>query len=70
MNPFSYTGLRVLHDEKVRNAMEQARIDTVLARKSQRTGRLSLAGRVLLHVRSRLNLFAKPHSRTVPSRPQ
>lgn len=70
MNPFSYTGLRILHDEKVREAMGQARVDAALARKSQRTRRLPLPGRVHLHVRSRLNLFAKPHSRTVPSRPQ
>ncbi len=31
MYPFSYTGLRLVHDEKVRDAMERARIDAELA---------------------------------------
>ena len=27
MYPFSYTGLRLVHDEKVRNALERARVN-------------------------------------------
>jgi len=30
MYPFPYTGLRLLHEEKVRDAMERARIDAEL----------------------------------------
>ena len=63
MYPFSYTGLRVLHDEKVHHAMEQARVDAALVRESQRTGRLLLPGKVLLRIRSRLNPLDKQHSR-------
>lgn len=36
MYPFSYTGLRLVHDEKVRDAMERAHIDAELVRNSQR----------------------------------
>jgi hypothetical protein len=42
MLPFSYTGLRLIHDEKVRDAMEQAHIDAELTRNSRRTLLLSL----------------------------
>ncbi len=31
MYPFSYTGLRLLHDEKVRDAMEKTSVDAALA---------------------------------------
>ena len=47
MHPFSYTGLRLVHDEKVRDAMERARVDADLARNSQRTSWLSLLSSVL-----------------------
>ena len=59
MYPFSYTGLRLVHDEKVRNAMERARIDAELARNSQRTVGLSLLSSVPTLIRSRLNVFAR-----------
>ena len=68
MYPFSYTGLRLIHDEKVRHAMEQARIDAALVRESQRTRWLLLPGKVLLRIRSKLNPLAKHHLRTTFSR--
>lgn len=68
MYPFSYTGLRLVHDEKIRDAMERARIDAELARNSQRTAWLSLLSRVLMRIRRRLNVFAKPRSRIISSR--
>ena len=68
MYPFSYTGLRLVHDEKVRDAMERARIDAELARNSQRAAWLSLLSGVLMLIRSRLNVFAKPRSRIISSR--
>ena len=58
MYPFSYTGLRLIHDEKVRDAMERAHIDVELARNSQRT-MLSLFSSVPKLTRSRLNVFAR-----------
>jgi len=66
MYPFSYTGLRLVHHEKVRDAMERARVDAELARNTlQRTARLSPFSRVLMCIRSRLNVSAchqKKHS--------
>jgi hypothetical protein len=59
MYPFSYTGLRLVHDEKVRDAMERARIDAELARNSHRTVWLSLLSSVPMLIRSRLNVFAQ-----------
>jgi hypothetical protein len=59
MYPFSYTGLRLVHDEKVRDAMERARIDTELARNSQRTVWLSLLSSVPMLIRSRLNVLQR-----------
>ena len=59
MYPFPYTGLRLLHEEKVRDAMERARIDAELARNSQRTVWLSLLSSVPMLIRSRLNVFAR-----------
>ncbi|MFL5665866.1 MAG: hypothetical protein ACJ8BW_31655 [Ktedonobacteraceae bacterium] len=59
MYPFSYTGLRLVHDEKVRDAMERTRIDAKLARNSQRTVWLSLLSSVPTLIRSRLNVFAR-----------
>lgn len=59
MYPFSYTGLRLIHDEKVRDAMERARIDAELASNSRRTAQLSLVRNVLVRIRSRLNIFAR-----------
>jgi hypothetical protein len=59
MFPFPYTGLRLLHDEKVRDAMERARIDAELARNSRRTLQLSLLRSLLMGIRSRLHMFAR-----------
>jgi len=59
MYSFSYTGLRLVHDEKVRDAMEQVRVDAELARNSQRTVRLSLLSSLPMLIRSRLNVFAR-----------
>jgi hypothetical protein len=59
MYPFSYTGLRLVHDEKVRDAMERARIDAELARNSQRTELLSLLGSVPMLIRCRLSVFVR-----------
>jgi hypothetical protein len=59
MFPFSYTGLRLVHDEKVRDAMERARIDVEFTRNSQRTARLSLLSRVFMRFPSRLNFFTR-----------
>lgn len=59
MYPFSYTGLRLVHDEKVHDAMERTRIDAELARNSQRTVWLSLLSSVPMLIRSRLNVFAR-----------
>lgn len=70
MYPFSYTELRLIHDEKVRHAMERACVDAELVRNSRRTGWLSLSGRVFRCIRSRLNVVAKSHSRIISSRPR
>jgi len=59
MFPFPYTGLRLLHDEKVRDAMEQARIHAELARSSRRAVQLLLLRNVLMRIRSRLNISAR-----------
>lgn len=59
MLPFSYTGLRLVHDEKVCDAMERARIHTELARNSRRTGQMSLSRSVFMGIRSRLNIFVQ-----------
>jgi hypothetical protein len=59
MYPFSYTGLCLVHDEKVRDAMERTRIDAELARNSQRTVLLSLLSNVPMLVRCRLNVFVR-----------
>ena len=55
MFPFSYTGLRLVHDEKVRDAMERAHIDAELSRSSRRAVRLSLLRNVLKSIHSRLS---------------
>jgi hypothetical protein len=70
MYPYSYTGLRLVHDEKIREAMERACVDAELVRNSQRTGWLALPGVVLRRVRRRLHVFATPRSRIISSRPQ
>ena len=51
MFPFPYTGLRLVHDEKVRDAMERVR-------GSRRTVQLSPLRNALMRIRSRLNIFA------------
>ena len=55
---FSYTGLRLDHNEKVCDAMERAHIDAELARSSRRIVQLSTLRNVLMRIRSRLNIFA------------
>ena len=52
MFPFPYTGLRLVHDEKVRDAMEQAR-------SSRRIVKMSLFRNAFMCIRSRLNIFAR-----------
>jgi len=59
MYPFPNSGLRLFHDEKVRDAMERARIDAELARNSRRTMQLSLLRSVLMRIRSGPNIFAR-----------
>ena len=67
MFPFPYTGLRLIHDEKVRDAMERATIDAELARDSQRIVQLFLFRNVLLLIRSWPNIFALlEHRRRLP----
>ena len=58
MFPFAYTGLRLVHDEKVSDAMERAYIHAELARNSQRTEQLYLLRNLLMRIRSTLNNFA------------
>lgn len=58
MHPFSYTGLRLVHDEKVRDAMKRALIDAELARNSRRAVRLSLLKSVRKGIHS-MNIFAR-----------
>ena len=57
MFPFPYTGLRLVHDKKVHDAMERARIDVELARGSRRTVQLYQLRNVLIHTISKLNIF-------------
>ena len=59
MFPFPYTGLRLVHDEKLRDAMERARIDAELTRSSRRTVQLSMLRNVLMRIRGKLNIFAR-----------
>lgn len=59
MFPFPHNGLRLIHDEKVRDAMERARIDAELARSPRRPGLLSLLRNFLMRIHSRLNIFAR-----------
>lgn len=57
MFPFAYTGLRLVHDEKVSDAMERACIHAELARNSQRTEHLSMLSFLLAALRLRSGLF-------------
>ena len=67
MFPFPYTGLRLVHDEKVRDAMERARTDAELAGDSRRIVQLFLFRNVLLRIRSGPNTFALiEHRRSRP----
>jgi hypothetical protein len=70
MYPFSYTGLRLVHDEKVRDAMKRALIDAELARNSRRAVRLSLLRSVLKSIYSRwtLSAAAPPEAGSRPAR--
>ena len=55
---FSYTGLRLVHDEKVCGAMEQAHLDAELARTSPQAV-WPFLNRLLSLIRGRLNRFAR-----------
>ena len=57
MFPFPYRGLRLVHDEKVRDAMERACIYAELTRSSRRTVQLSMLRNVLMRMCTRLNIF-------------
>jgi hypothetical protein len=59
MFPIPFTGLRVIHDEKVRDAMERVRIDAEFARGSQRIVQMSLLRNVLKRIRGALNNFSR-----------
>ena len=59
MFAFSYTGLRLVHDEKVRDALERARIHAELAHNSRRTMQPSLLRSLLMRIRNRLGIFAR-----------
>ena len=59
MFPSSYTGLRVIHEEKLREEMEQAHIDAELARSPRRLALLPLLRNALTRLRSRLNISAR-----------
>ena len=68
MFPFPVTGLRIVHDKKVHDAMERARIDAELARGSRRTVQLYQLRNVLTRTISRLNIFVWiGHLRSRPS---
>jgi hypothetical protein len=54
---FSYTGLRLVHDEMVLNAMKRAHIDAELIHSSRRTVYPSLLKNFLKRIHSRLNIF-------------
>jgi hypothetical protein len=51
MFPFPDTGIRLIHNEKVHDAMERARIDVELTRGSRRTIQMSLLRNVLIRIR-------------------
>jgi hypothetical protein len=70
MYPYSYTGLRLVHDEKVREAMERACVDAELVRSPRRAAWLSLLSGILKRIRSRMHVFAKPHSRIISTKPR
>ncbi len=59
MFPSSYTGIHIIHEEKLREGMEQAHIDAELARGSRRMALLSALRNALRHMRSRLNISAR-----------
>ncbi|HXZ05768.1 MAG TPA: hypothetical protein VEH81_13115 [Ktedonobacteraceae bacterium] len=63
MFPFPSNGLRLIHDEKVCDAMEQARIDAEMARGQRRIVQLSVFRNFLKRFRSRPNIFALPARR-------
>lgn len=70
MYPFSYTGLRLIHDQQVCEAMARACIDTELARNSRPIAQRQLRSGVLKSIRSRLRALAKPRSRIITPRPR
>ena len=57
MFPFPFSGLRLVHDKKVHDAMERARIDAELVRGSRRTVQLYQLRNVLILTISKLNIF-------------
>ena len=54
---FSYTGLRLVHDEMVHNAMKRAYTEAELIRSSRRTVDPSLHKNFLKLIHSSLNIF-------------
>jgi hypothetical protein len=57
MFPFPDSGLRLIHNKKVHDAMERARIEVELTRDSRRTVQMSMLCNVFKRIRSRLNIF-------------
>lgn len=58
MFPFPDSGLRLIHNEKVHDAMERARIDVELSRGPRRIVQKSQLRNVLIRIRSRLDIFS------------
>ncbi len=50
-------GLQLIHDEKIRDAMERAHIDAELVRSSQRIIKILLSRNVFVRIRSRSKMF-------------
>ena len=59
MFPFPDSGLRLIHNEKVHDAMKRARIDVELSRSSRRTVQLSMLSNVFIRIRRILNIFGR-----------
>jgi hypothetical protein len=57
MFPFPFSGLHLVHDKKVHDAMERARIDAELVRGSRRTVQMYQLRNVLRRTISKLNIF-------------
>lgn len=59
MFPFPDSGLRLIHNEKVHDAMERARIEVELTRCSRRTAQLPILSNVFIRIRTRLSIFGR-----------